>query len=56
MAEEGESQRVFQFQNPAAAMGSSILVLTDTTDDLYQLELALRNLLEDKDGQTVKRS
>lgn len=42
------------FSSPQNNYGSSITVLTNPENDLYKMELALRNMMLDKDGNPKK--
>jgi hypothetical protein len=49
-----QQQRNMPFTSPANQMGSAITTLTDPTNDIYQIELGLRNMMIDKDGAAQK--
>ena len=55
MSDEEENQSQYSpYNNPAHNFQSSIITLTDPSNDLYKFELFLRNLRESGDGQLVK--
>ena len=45
--------RTSPYQSPMYNFGSSILLLTDPSDNLYKLELTLRGLKEDENGNLI---
>ena len=49
-----EPARPMPFISPANQMGSAITTLTNPSDDLYKIELGLRNCIIDKDGNAKK--
>ena len=54
---EEEQQRQLQaapFQSPLNNIGAAILTLTNPENDLYKLELTLRGMKLDLDGNTIK--
>lgn len=53
MADDDErgGYRNIQFMSPMQQYGSSIILLTNPEDDLYKLELSLRSMKENKDGE-----
>lgn len=59
MSEEGENQAMYPqqqnvgFTSPMNRLGDSILVLTDPSEEVRQIELTLRSLKEGDDGKLV---
>lgn len=45
-----DQQRQMPFISPANQVGSAITTLTDPSSDLYKIELGLRNMIVDKNG------
>jgi hypothetical protein len=48
--EGSQEQRPMPFISPVSQVGSAITTLTDPTNDIYKIELGLRNMIIDKDG------
>lgn len=42
------------FQSPNSQFGSSITILTNPENELYKMELSLRNMMLDKDGNPIR--
>jgi len=41
------------FQTPMTSLGSTVLILTDPKDDLYETELMFKGLVQQSDGKLV---